>query len=331
MGNKLIDSFVFVDRAMNPIGDTIINPKILTDMLEDQDISKYSLLSQLLSLNGVEFFPLQNFMKFEKPMEWQESFIIDPIGSSIQSPAFVCMYIGGGSSYPSGIQAFGQFKDDGITDLLSGIPDFKSSGDCNINTDDDKQVKTNDLKPNNSKFPFKQVRAFRVRFGEQNQSMFTNIKIESKEYPDTNESIQILSRLAGDNKLQAPTPKGQNLYNLYENRAYRATVTGLGNAMIQPTQYFQVENVPLYNGAYLVLSVEHNIEPNKMTTTFSGTKILKYPIPRVLQPSAIMGYEGGSTDDTNPSESSANGVVVGASAGGETETQYNSMYVFKIR
>jgi hypothetical protein len=331
MGNKLIDSFVFVDRAMNPIGDTIINPKILTDMLEDQDISIYSVLSQLLSLNGFEFFPLQNFMKFEKPMEWQESFMIDPIGSSIQAPAFVCMYIGGGSSYPSGIQAFGQFKDDGVTDLLSGIPDFKSSGDCDIDREKDKQVQINDVKPNDSKFPFKQVRAFRVKFGEQNQSMFTNIKIESKEYPDTNESIQILSRLAGDDKLQAPTPKGQNLYNLYENRAYRATVTGLGNAMIQPTQYFQVENVPLYNGAYLVLSVEHNIEPNKMTTTFSGTKILKYPIPRVVEPSALMGYEGGSTDNTNSAESSANGVVVGESAGGETKSQYNSMYEFKIR
>jgi len=325
----LIDSFVFVDRAMNPIGDTIINPEILTNMLEDQNMSIYSVLTQLLSLNGFEFFPLQNFMKFEKPMDWQESFMIDTIGEIDHGPTFVCMYIGGGSSYPSGIQAFGQFKDDGITDLLSNIPDF-SKGNCSINSSDDNQVATNPT------FPFRQVRAFRVRFGEQNQSMFTNIRIDSKDYPETNESIQILARLAGDNKLQAPTPKGQNLYNLYENRAYRATVTGLGNAMIQPTQYFQVENVPLYNGAYLVLSVEHQIDPNKMTTTFSGTKILKYPVPRVLQPSAIVGYEGGNTDDTNPAASSVNGVTVGPTAGTASgqnvpQSQYNSMYNFKIK
>lgn len=329
MGSALIDSFVFVDRAMNPIGDTIINPEILTNMLEDQDISIYSVLTQLLSRNGFEFFPIQNFMKFEKPMDWQESFMIDTIGDIVHGPTFVCMYIGGGSSYPSGIEAFGQFKDDGITDLLSNIPDF-SKGDCNINTDNDNQLTTN---PN---FPFRQVRAFRVRFGEQNQSMFTNIKIDSKDYPETNESIQILSRLAGDDKPQAPTPKGQNLYNLYENRAYRATVTGLGNAMIQPTQYFQIENVPLYNGAYIILSVEHQIDPNKMTTTFSGTKILKYPIPRVLNPSAIAGYEGGNTDDTNPGAASMNGVTTGPIAGAAAgqnapQSQYNSMYEFTIR
>jgi len=94
-------------------------------------------------------------------------------------------------------------------------------------------------------------------------------------------------------KDEAPVPKGQNLYNLYENRAYRATITGMGNAMIQPTQYFQLENVPLFNGAYLILSVEHTIELNKMMTNFSGTKILRYPVPRVMNPAAIYGFEGG--------------------------------------
>ena len=33
----------------------------------------------------------------------------------------------------------------------------------------------------------------------------------------------------------------------------------LGNATIQPTQYFQLENIPLFNGAYVILNVEHKI------------------------------------------------------------------------
>jgi hypothetical protein len=132
--------------------------------------------------------------------------------------------------------------------------------------------------------------------------------------------------------LQAPTPKGQNLYNLYENRSYRATITGLGNAMIQPTQYFQVENVPLYNGAYIILGVEHNIDPNKMTTSFYGTKILKYPIPRVLQPSVILGFDGGNTSDTSPTEASATSVSQGVDAGAnQPQAEHNSMYEFKIQ
>jgi hypothetical protein len=104
----------------------------------------------------------------------------------------------------------------------------------------------------------------------------------------------------GDNKENAPIPKGQNLYNIYENRSYSATITGLGNAMIQPTHYFQLENVPLFNGAYIILDVEHDISPNKMTTTFTGTKILRFPIPRVKDPAVIFGVgDIGSYSTTN--------------------------------
>lgn len=283
-GKKLIDSFVFVDRAMNPIGDTMINPEALIEMYDDPNLSVFSVISQLLSANGFEFFPLQNFMNFESENEWQNCFKIDTGPIKRSTPAFVCMYIGGSSSYPS--NANNGFEDDGIVDLASAPNDF-STGDCNrpANDDFDGQV------TNNPKFPWREVRAFKVRFGEQNQSMFTGIKIDTKEFPETNESIQILSKIAGDGGPTVSVPKGQNLYNLYENRAYRATVFGLGNAMIQPTQYFQIENVPMFNGAYLILTVEHNITPNKMTTSFSGTKILRFPYPRVLNPATLYGVD----------------------------------------
>ena len=328
----LIDMFAFVDRAMNPIGDTIINPAHLIELLNDENATVFSVLSELLAMNNFEFFPLQNFMQFENS-EWTDSFRIDTVGDVTARPAFVCMYFGGSSSYPTGINTVGgQFNDDCIVDMTNpkdgGGKDFNIQTEgCIYNVDNDAQVKRNPF------FPYGKVRAYRVRFAEQNQSMFTNIKIDSKEYPETNESIKILSRIAGDNKLQAPTPKGQNLYNLYENRSYKATVLGLGNMMLQPTQYFQIENVPLFNGAYITLSVEHNIEPNKMTTSVSGTKILKYPVPRVLEASSILGFEGGNSYDTNAGDSSASAVTLGPN--GATiqapQAQYNSMYDFKVQ
>jgi hypothetical protein len=323
---KLIDSFAFVDRAMNPIGDTIINAEILVEMLEDPNISVFTALSQLLSLNGFEFFPLQNFMNVGNNASWNDCFKIQTGAiSATTSTAFVCMYIGGSSSYPSTPQ--NGFVNDGIDDLANpGVTDFSTPPvyDNNGNLSSPKGG-VNDLQLNNNKdFPWQQVRAFRVRFGMQNQSMFTGIKIDSKEYPETNESIQILSRLAGDNKEQAPTPKGQNLYNLYENRSYKATITGLGNAMIQPTQYFQLENIPLFNGAYIILDVEHTIEANKMTTSFSGTKLLKYPVPRVLNPSAFTGFN----DDT--SSMSVGEITKAALISNDNRTKYNAMYSLKI-
>jgi len=342
-GKHLIDSFAFVDRAMNPIGDTILNPESLLQMFTDPNISIFTVLSTLLSQNGFEFFPLQNFMSHNID-EWKKSFIIDNGPIRAHSPAFICMYIGGTSSYPSGIQLYrNQFNDDGIDDLDSAdnLSDFNTSDCTYIDASKDNQMNTDsNFNPN-----YRQVRAFRVKFGEQNQSMFSDIKIDSKEYPETNESIQILARIAGDEGQQAPIPKGQNLYNLYENRSYKATVTTLGNVMIQPTQYFQLENVPLFNGAYIILSVEHTIEPNKMTTSFGGTKILKFPVPRVLNAATIVGFDGStrnqnaSNDSSSESSASNNGsnrnsnntVTAGAnSCDAENQAKYNSMYSFKM-
>lgn len=316
-GKKLIQSFAFVDRAMNPIGDTILNVQSLIDAMDDPDVTVFTVITQLLSNNGFEFFPLQNFMSFDvgggqNSSDWLDSFKIDVSGTVKNSPAFVCMYIGGSSSYPSNIETLNLFKNDGILDLgdINGITDFNSS-DCDGDSDSDKDRQIE----NNNTFPYGHVRAFRVRVGSQNQSMFNSFKFDSKEYPETNESIQILSRISGDNRAQAPIPKGQNLYNLYENRSYSTTVNGLGNVMIQPTQYFQIENVPMYNGAYIILSVTHTLDSNRMTTDFTGTKILKYPMPRVKSAASIFGIDDGSTAFSNINEFSENTITQSGSSG----------------
>ena len=296
MGNNkpLIESFAFVNRAMHPIGDTVINPELLLDVIQDPNISIYSVLSQILSTNGFEFFPLQNFMSHAKN-DWTKSFKLDTSGKINTSPVFVCMYIGGSSSYPSYISTYGNnFYNDGITDMS----DLSDTDFMDVECDGDIDPIEQNVHKDNG-FTYSQVRAFRVRYGEQNQSMFTDFKVDSKEYPETNESIQILSRIVGDGGVQAPIPKGQNLYNLYENRSYSATITSFGNVCIQPTQYFQLENVPLYNGAYVILDVKHNIKPNHMMTTFTGTKILKYPMPRVKEIATVFGFDGGTSDDSS--------------------------------
>lgn len=281
-GDNLIDSFIFVDRAMNPIGDTVINPEPLVDLFNDPNATLLTVLSQLLSSNYFEFFPLQNFMVGNKNF-LEEGFKMDTSGLVDTKPCFVCMYIGGYSQYDS-IQSDNGFNNDGIKSLdeLNGLPDFQG--------EDENKLFENISKTNSDLY--KNVKAFKVNFGTQNQSMFTDIKVDSKEFPETNEAIQILSRLAGDESKTAPIPKGQNLYNLYENRAYSATISGLGNAMIQPTQYFEINNIPLYYGVYLILNVEHTISNNFMKTSFTGTKVAKYPKKRVTDACALVQYDG---------------------------------------
>lgn len=284
-GKNLIDSFAFIDRTMNPIGETIINPEILGEMMDDPDKSVLTVLSTLLSLNHFEFFPLQNFI-YDNGNNWQDTmFSINNNTILNTNPSFVCMYLGGSSSYPTGIEQYGFYNEDGILNLETEL-------------DTTYRGKDTDQIPNNPNFPWGNVKGFKVKFGEQNQSIFTDMKVDSKEYPETNESIQILAKLAGDNTNQEPAPKAQNLYNLYENRAYKATIGALGNVMIQPSQYFQLENIPMFNGAYMILGVEHNIQNNRMITSFTGTKILKYPVPRVVDAATVFGFGGGSSTAT---------------------------------
>lgn len=261
---------------MNPIGDTVINPEPLIDLFNDPNATLLTVISQLLSSNYFEFFPLQNFM-IGNDNFLEEAFKMDVSGYVSTKPCFVCMYIGGYSQYDS-IQKGNGFNSDGISSLdeLSSLPDFQ--GENNI-SDVNHEI-------------YKKTKAFKVNFGTENQSMFNDIKVDSKEFPETNEAIQILSRLAGDESKTSPIPKGQNLYNLYENRAYSATISGLGNAMIQPTQYFEINNVPLFYGVYLILGVEHSITNNFMKTSFTGTKVAKYPKKRVTDACTFVQYDG---------------------------------------
>ena len=68
-----------------------------------------------------------------------------------------------------------------------------------------------------------------------------------------------------------------------------------------------------------------------MTTTFSGTKILKFPKPRVLDPATIVGFEGGSSTNNNVNTPAFNEITLGVgSAGNPDAAKHNSMYELKI-
>jgi hypothetical protein len=265
------DEFLFVDRFFNDIGDkVIIDFRPLVELSQDYDVSVFSVLSRILALNGFEFFPIQNFLNFQQE-EWQKSF--KTYGSSrelirSQTPAFICMYIGGTSSQLD--DALSGYEDDGFKDenALLRSPDY------NINN----------------------VKGFKVGFARQNQTMFTSIDLNTNEHKETNESLAILSEIAQDQSASSPVPKGQNLFSTYEQRSYTCKVQGFGNVMIQPTQYFLLENVPMFNGAYLILNVDHEIIPNSMKTNFTGVRVRSNPNPLVTEFSTSAGIKSGDSD-----------------------------------
>lgn len=278
---SLINLFKFVDRGMNDISnECIIDMSPLLDMRDDYDVSIFTVISRLLSHNGFEFFPLQNFMAFTEEA-WEKSFKPSQDVLNTARPAFVCMYVGGTSSQLNDKNS--DYDDDGIQDLENGAPPDMLG--INDNTTDS--------------FPHSKVRAFKVGFGKQNQSLFTDITLDTNDHKETNESLAILSEIAKDESKSTPVPKAQNLFETYSQRSYSCKVEMLGDMMIQPTQYFQLENVPMFSGAYIILDVDHSIKPNHMLTAAKGVRIAKIPIPFIKDFATTAGINLGITKDSS--------------------------------
>lgn len=276
----LIDSFRFVTRSFRDVGDEFqINPVIISQLLlQSTNISFYDLVSRVLTDNNFDFIALPSFVDYNNPDEIKSIFTPYPYYQAAKlaksGPSFVCVYVGQTSSKLD----FGSSSDhpnDGfdLTDSTTLPSDFK--GD---------------------KKEWEDVgAAFVVKYGQQNQNLFKDISLDQAEFSETAESLQITDNIANKFSQTNQSYMGQNLYNVYSVRSYRVEVEMLGDAMIQPMMYFQLDNIPMFHGAYLITKVKHTLKPNYMSTLFSGVRIKANETPlieaAVLYSSLLQGYE----------------------------------------
>lgn len=263
---RLIDSFRFVTRSFTDIGNEFqINPLMISQqILENTNISFYDFISRILTDNNFDFIALPSYINFNNEDELKSMFKPYPYYEAVNladtGPSFVCVYVGqtstkldfGKSSlYPNDSFDF--------TNLATLPKDF-----------------TTDKKP------WEDMNAvFVVKYGQQNQSIFKDISLDQAEFTETAESLQITDSISNPNSITNKSYYGQNLYNVYSVRSYRADVEMLGNAMIQPMMYFQLDNIPMFHGAYMITKVRHAIKPNHMSTVFSGVRIRTTETPIV--------------------------------------------------
>ena len=257
---RLIDSFRFINRSFEDIGDKFaVNPFPIHDIMKTQpNTSLYNMVTSILSSNNFDFIALPSFINYRDKETVQSVFKPNPTysESSDSGPSFVCMYIGQtskhldfkGSNYPN----------DGFDVRDGDIPlDF---------------ARTNNDYEDPTVF-------FKVRFGQQNQNIFKDIVLDQSEFAETAESLQIMEDISTKGAETYRTLAGQNIYNVYSVRSYKVEVEMMGNAMIQPMMYFQLDNIPMFHGAYVITRVKHSIKPNHMTTNFTGSRIRKSVTP----------------------------------------------------
>jgi hypothetical protein len=271
----LFDRFLFFDRANRDIGDkAYIN---IWDILQigspfesntgaslKQGISSF--VSTILANNYFNFIPLPAYINFynvgNDNTQVQGNTLfgthrdVDYVESS---PAFLCQYVGKPSEQVNVKTTNNGFKDD-ASNINNPEKNILLGGDCG---DREKSSK---------------VVGFNVDFGIENQNIFESVTLDQSQFQNTSESYAILQQMADSGGPGATSMASSSLYNIYNSRSYTAKVTCMGNMMIQPTQYFQLRYLPMFNGPYLIINVTHNISPNNIETSFEGVRV---PIPKL--------------------------------------------------
>ena len=290
----LIDSFKFIDRGYNNIKDELLFDVngIINILAPKQNQSIMDVISRLLAHHKVNFIPLPGYINYQSAAEVSQSFDVietkDIINTLQSSPSFICMYVGDKSKHLD--NEINGFKNDSF-DI-----DVLDDGNLTINNNvKDFNVNTNDTNTN-------KIVAFAVNYGSMSQSIFTNINLSQKQYSETEESLLVTDEISKQGAMKKSFI-GQNLYNIYQTRAYEATLTLMGNVQIQPMMYFQLNNIPMWHGVYLIYSVSHEITANSMTTTFTGQRMRQNKTPLVSNYSIL---KKGSKKNKNVLNSNSN-------------------------
>lgn len=284
------NNFVFMDSFYNNIGQTFyIDAAVLHDILVEQinqtnarrsNRSTLEFIGDIADRHKLLFIALPVYNNFYSPSTIVN--IFKPHGLYNDSDGgqrnvgntYLLMYthetshnLGESKEYKNGVK----YEDDGvdIADTTGMITE---------------EAAETFIKGNMDKYT---IPAFGVTFGKQNQSYFKDIEVNMENPRQTDFAIYNQFKLAAQEKrgdVNSPITLGQNMFSIYSNRCYDCHVTMLGCANIMPTMYFQLNNIPLFKGAYMITKVEHSIRAGVMETKFSGTRISKNAVPYLKCP-----------------------------------------------
>ena len=282
--SNIVNTFKYLDSSFLDIGDKfLINPQVVYNgILNNYNQSFFDVVNKLLLENNFNFIPLPSFINFNdeeslkndvfKPYSFKET-----VSSNNVGPSFVCVYTGQKSSNLN-LGEDSEYEDDGVY----------------INSDGNGTIvgPVPELFSENGNQKAVNIPYFLVSYGKGNQSIFKDVKLDQREFTETQESLEIIEDLSEHGNKKKATFKGQNLFNVYQQRAYSAEVEMMGNAMIQPMMYFQLNNIPMFRGAYLIFNTSHSITAHNMKTTFKGSRIKKTKTPLIDENQLLMNLIG---------------------------------------
>jgi hypothetical protein len=281
----LFEDFLFLDRASRNIGDTIILDIFdLKDTLSmnslNMQMSVFTFIGGILIQNKFNVMPLPSYVNFYNVQD--VSGVVTPSGEGSlefgdrmwgtyldvdytnSSPKMVCFFVGkpsehldlpkGNSRYRNDAFELRRYSDNPCIEDITNKKDWGISNKCV---------------------------GFNVDAGIRNQNVFNSIQVSMDSGKATSESIQAQINMVDQASGRNVTTQNNGLYNFYKNRSYQCTVQCLGNALLQPTMYFNLRNVPMFHGPYFITEVNHTITQGNFETTFTGTRQSIYNLPSI--------------------------------------------------
>ena len=271
----LFDEFLFLDRSNRDIGDELI---VDIDTIrkyciwENSNVSVMSLVREILSRNRMNFFVMPAYINFYgRPTSSTNSrneqilnnandvfsvfTYVDYISSA---PKFLCQYIDRPSQTLS----------------MDNDPKYPFKSDSfDLGVSAGNPIRNTNSVPSKNQFKNNKAVGFVVDFGTQNQSIFKSIDITQNQNVTSSEQIQTVIDMGNQGSGKQTAQQTTALFEFYKNRSYDCTVKVMGNVMIQPTMYFVLRHIPMFNGTYMIRNVKHTITAGKFETEFRGQRM----------------------------------------------------------
>lgn len=267
---------IYVDSMFNRLGTELeVNPRTVYSIIMKQleggtNYSFLEFISQICQINKMMFFSVPMKIPYSAG---EIRYIFTP--EVLTSPAkrrntYIAMYPHDVSHFVTNSESANWgFDDDGL-DLQM------------VSKDNGPEELTNLFTKNDDSTFVYNVPTFAVTYAKQNQSFFNSISVNMDAPRITDFSIANVFELGNLTKyggVSTPQTVAQDMYAIYSNRSYNCDVTMLGCMNIMPMMYFQLNNIPMFRGAYIITRVEHDIRNNHVSTRFMGTRVSKYLMP----------------------------------------------------
>jgi hypothetical protein len=284
IGQRLLfEEFLFLDKANKDIGsEAYFNIEKILPLgnIKNKKQNLYGVISMLIQGTGFDMRPLPAYVNFYganysnkvKPIP-SKKLAKNLFGTFLEvdyqdsSPKVILQFVGPTSKH---------------LDLNKYNKDYKFIDDSfDIqNTNNNPLIITAPRVFDNAELSkSNRVVAFEVSFGDQNQGIFKGVQLDQSSLRNTTESFGVMENLgrseSGANAYQVDI----GLYDIYRQSSYTCQVTSMGNAMIQPTMYFYLKNIPMFKGTYWITDVTHTIRNNTISTSFTGTRIPTASLP----------------------------------------------------